>query len=371
MLLSASKYIGVGIDVTVVAVIVIFALIGLSKGFLKSILSMISTLVVIIASIFLASPCARLLNKIYNFTGWIAGKLCKSISSMGSFYSDPIHNMSGSEVASNIPSGTNGFLKKLMSNVLKPLSANEIEGCTVADIVSGSFASIIMLVACAILMFILIKIVIVFATKLFDNITQNRVFGFTNKLFGGVFGACKGLLVVLIFSFTLTILTVIPKVNNVVSPVIQDNTKITRKIYNFSDEIVGKYVIDGKIIQKWIDNLWENKYKDDGVVDISPNGSLERPFPITLTENTARLSLTFSGETSIYYKLSTSTSIDTTYYSLEIVASGVNVNVYNANNVNDEITDLSLMDNSQDYILKFTKLGTEINVDVDLIVTPI
>ena len=38
-----------------------------------------------------------------------------------------------------------------------------------------------------------------------------------------------------------------------------DNTKIEKVIYQKTDEIVGKYVIEGKMIQTWIDNLWENR----------------------------------------------------------------------------------------------------------------
>lgn len=373
MLLAASKFIGVGIDVTVVAVIVIFALIGLFKGFFKSIMSMISTFVVLIASVFLASPFAKLMNKIYDFTGWIAGKLCKSIAGMGAFYSQPIHGMSGSEVASNIPSSTNGFLKKLMTNVLKPLSASDIEGATVADIVSGSFASIIMLVISAIVVFILIKIVVAIATRLFENITRNRVFGFANKLFGGVFGACKGLLVVFTFALTLTVLTVIPTVNNKVSPILQDHTTIARRIYNFSDELVEKYVIDGKVVQKWIDGLWENKYKGKGdVVDISPNGTLENPYNVTLEENSASLTFVFGDDTSeVYYKLSALPSLENANYTLSVNVEGDGYQVYEATDMSTELIDLSTLDKTKDYIIKFTRVGTAINVTATITVTPV
>lgn len=372
MLLSASKYIGVGIDVTIVAVIVIFALIGLFKGFFKSILSMISTFVVLIASIFLASPCAKLLNKIYNFTGWIAGKLCKSISNMGTFYSDTIHGMSGEELANNIPNSTNGFLKKLISHILKPLSASDVEGSTVANIVSGSFASVIMLVVCAILVFILIKIVVAVATKLFDSISKNRVFGFTNKLFGGVFGACKGVIVLFAFAFTLTILTVIPKVNNTISPILQDNTKIARKIYNFSDEIMEKYVVEGEIVQKWINGLWENKYKSNNdIVDISPNGTLENPYNVTLEENTAQLKLVFSDKTpDIYYRLSPISAIEEANYTLTITVEADCYSVYEASDTSTKLTDLTALDKTKEYIIKFSRVENAINVQATLMVTP-
>ena len=182
---------------------------------------------------------------------------------MGSFYGETIpEGVSGADIVKNIPASTNGFLKKLMSYVLEPLSASEIQGATVADIVSGAFASIIMMIIAGIILFIAIKIVIMLASRLFDNITRNRVFGKINKVFGLVFGAVKGFLIVVMFAFVLTLLTVVPLVNTKLSPIIQDNTKIARPIYNYTDEFVEEHVIDGKLVQKWIDNLWENKYKD-------------------------------------------------------------------------------------------------------------
>ena len=173
MLLSMSSTIGIALDVVIIALIVIFAFIGLRKGFFKSVLSMISTLVVIIVSIIFASSLAKLINKIYAFTGLMAKGLCKSIAGMGTFYSQPIpEGVSGVDVVSSIPSSTNGFLKKLMSYVLKPLSSSEIQGETVADIVSGAFAAVIMAIIAGVLLFIAIKIVLALASRLFENMLR-------------------------------------------------------------------------------------------------------------------------------------------------------------------------------------------------------
>ena len=71
-LLSISSNIGVLIDIIIIAVLVVFALIGLRVGFFKSVLSMISTVVIIIVSFIAANPLSRLINKIYTFIGVIA-----------------------------------------------------------------------------------------------------------------------------------------------------------------------------------------------------------------------------------------------------------------------------------------------------------
>lgn len=376
MLLSVSSTVGIALDVLIVALIVVFAFIGLRQGFFKSVLSMVSTLVVLIVSIWLASPVAKLINKIYDFTGLIAGKLCTSIAGMGAFYSEPIPaGVSGADLANSIPSNTNGFLKTLMSKVLNPLSAGEVEGATVAEIVSGSFASVIMAIIAGILLFILIKIVLSLATKLFDNITKNRVFGFFNKILGFVLGGLKGLLIIVLFAFILTLLTVVPFINSNVSPIIQKHTYIVKPIYNYTDKFVEKHIINGKLVQKWVDNLWENKYKgqDDNTPDTTPNGSLERPYTISLTENagewTATIHLEFSDTNTIqYYKLNASAITEATF-GLTISVDDTEYAVHSADDTETALETYTSLDKAKQYIIKFTR-GNTISTEANIIVTP-
>ncbi len=379
MLLAMSKTIGVAIDVIIVALIVVFAFIGLRKGFFKSVLSMISGVVVIIVSFLLASPVAKLINKIYDFNGLLAGKLCKSIAGMNPFYSQVIsEGVSGADLVNQIPSSTNGFLKKLMSHVLKPLSAGDVQGATVADIVSGAFASIIVTIIVGILLFILIKIIIALATRLFDNITKNRVFGATNKLLGLAFGAVKGFIIVVVFAIVLTFLTVIPTVNTKLTPILQDQTKIARPIYNYTDEMVEKYVVDGKLVQKWVDGLWENKYKGKGDDTETPapelpaeDGTIANPYTIELTESdgvyTATITIDFSAVEEVYYSLDLSTILTTTF---DLgVTTDLEYSVMDSSNTETTIDNLTALDQTKTYLIKFTK-GAEAEAEIAIAVTP-
>lgn len=372
MLLSVSSTMGVVFDVAIVALLVIFGFIGLRKGFFKSVISILSTLVVLIISILGAGWLARLVNKIYDFTGLIAGKLCEGIASMGAFYSTPIpEGVSGADIIQAIPSSTNGFLKKLMSYVLKPLSASDIQGATVADVVSGAFASIIMLIISAIVLFILIKIVISIATRLFDNITRNRVFGVGNKLLGLAFGVVKGALIVFVFTIVLTLLTVIPAINTKMTPIIQDNTKLAKPIYNYTDEFIEKRVVDGKLVQKWIDNLWQNKYKDRGTNTpvVEPDGTATNPYLISLTENsgqyTATFTIDFSSNNDIYYKLIPST-VAGDNFSMDISIVDADATVFNSTDLEAEITNLDSLSKTETYIIKFTKLSVNSQIQTTI-----
>ncbi len=338
---------------------------------------MLSTIVVIIISIFCASPLARLLNKFYDFTGLIAKNLCNGIASMGAFYSQPIpEGVSGADLVNSIPASTNGFLKKLMSYALNPLSAADVQGATVADIVSGAFASVIMLIISGILLFILIKIILAIATRVFENITRNRVFGATNKILGLVFGAVKGFIIVFIFSVVLTFLTVIPAINTKISPAIQDHSVVARPIYNWTDEIVEKQVVDGKLVQKWIDKLWENKYKGRGgdtPADSTPNGTLNKPYEINIVESagvyTATISINFASANEIYYSLNPSEITSETFALSTNITDDTSCAVALASDTSSTISDVTALAKSQNYIIKFTK-GTNSQVDVTLTLTP-
>lgn len=374
MLLASG--VGIAIDVAIVVLLVIFGLIGFKKGFFKSVLSMISTVVVLVVSILCASPLANLINKIYDFTGLIAGKLCKAIASMGAFYNQTIpEGVSGKDIANNIPSSTNGFLKKLMSYVLDPLKAGDIEGATVADIVSGAFASIIMVIIAGIILFIAIKIVIALASRLFDNITRNRVFGATNKLLGLAFGAAKGFLIIIAFTIILTLMTVVPFINTKLTPIIQDNTHIAKPIYNYTDEMVEKYVVDGKVIQKWIENLWDNKYKGKGEDKPAPStteGTLEKPHTIEIVEGepgvfTATITIDFATSESVYYKLTPGGVVQCAFnLNIETTAG---YEVYDSSDTTQSIADLSSLSDTANYIIKFTKVGDQASVNANFTLT--
>ena len=377
MLLSVSSIAGIAFDVIIVGLLAIFALIGFKKGFFKSVISMLSTLVVIIISIFCASPLARLINKLYDFTGLIARGLCNGIAGMGAFYSQPIpEGVSGADLVNNIPSSTNGFLKKLMSYVLNPLSAGDIQGATVADIVSGAFASVIMLIICGIILFILIKVILAIATRLFENITRNRVFGATNKLLGLTFGVLKGFIIVFIFSVVLTFLTVIPAINTKISPAIQDHSFIARPIYNFTDEMVEKQIVDGKLVQKWIDKLWENKYKGRGgdtSADNSPNGTLARPYELEFSEISGVYSspvvYDFGSVNEVYYLLKPSMISTETFKFETSTTTDATCEVTSDTDTSTVIGDLMSLSKGQNYIVKFTK-GTDAQMSITLMLTP-
>lgn len=374
--MSISSGVGIGIDVAIVALLVILGIIGLSKGFIRSVLSMLSSVAELIIVVFCAGPFAKIINKIYNFNGLIADKLSPNIAGMGEFYSTTIPSgVSGADLASSIPSSTNGFLKKLISYVLKPLQASAIEGATVADVVSDAFASIIMTVIVGIVLFILLKIVVALVMKLFDKITQNKVIGGINRILGLVFGVAKGAAIVIVVAFVMTLLTVIPKVNSTIMPVVQDNTKVAKIVYNQTDRYVEKQLIDNKLVQKWIDNLWENKYKTESEKQQTenPDGSKELPYNLDLVKMgnvlTCSQQVSFEGCSEVYFKIN-EINMDHATFALSISLENAEYKIFENSDLNNEIKQFSNLDKSKDYIIKLIKIGESDLVEFTVTLTP-
>lgn len=263
LLASTSHYVGLILDLAVAILLLTFAFIGYHKGFLKSLIALFSTTVVIALAVYFSNGFARLINSVYDFTALIAEKLVPSIERISSIYSMSFPSgMSGTEFYNSYidASSTNTILKRFFKFALKGYSSSEIEGLKVAEVLAGSVASIIMTIIAGILLFILIKVALAFLSRFFDNITRTRVLGGLNKILGFVFGAIQGATIVVVFVVITICVSFVPKLNQKIYPLVQDDTKVVKVIYNTTDRLVDKYFIKSDTLTKWINNLWDNRY---------------------------------------------------------------------------------------------------------------
>ena len=253
--------IGLVIDILLVALVLIFGFIGYKKGFMKSVLALFSWVVCILIAIFTAKYVSGWINGIYDFNGLIGGAIEGGlVGSNKEFFSTVTGELGSSQaIIQAIPSGTNGLLAQVIKVVFSNVTITSESTMTIAEVVGTSLGSIIMLVITGILIFLVLKLAIFILSKIFDNIARTKVLGGINKILGFFFGALKAGLIVVVINCILVALSLIPMVNNVISPVIQDNTTIEKFVYNTTDDVIGKYVIEGNMIQTWIEDLWESR----------------------------------------------------------------------------------------------------------------
>lgn len=253
--------IGFVIDIALILLLVIFGIIGFKKGFFKSILALFSWIVCIAIAVFTAKFVAGWLNGIYDFNGLIGGFITNGlVNGNKEFFSITAGSLGSSQaVIDAIPQGTNGLLAQLIKVVFSNVEVTSETTATIGELVGTSVGSIVMLIITGILIFIILKLAIFILTKFFDNITRIRVLGGVNKIFGLLFGVVKAALIIIILNCILVGASLVPALNNTITPVIQNNTTVEKFIYNKTDEFVGKYVIEGNLIQTWIEDLWNSR----------------------------------------------------------------------------------------------------------------
>lgn len=254
--------IGLIIDIVIIAVLVIFGIIGLKKGLLKSVLSLFSWVVCVVIAFMTAKYVAGWLNGIYNFSSLIGNSIAKSLNKSNEFFAQSIniYEASGKDALINaIPNDINGMLKQLIKVVFSNTQVDMSSSETIGSVVGSSLGHICMVVIAGILVFIVLKIAVALLSKLFENIEKTKILGGLNKILGLVLGLLKGAFIIAVVNCIAVALTLIPAVNKTITPLIQDNTHVERVIYNTTDKLFGKYVIEGDLVKNWVENLWNNR----------------------------------------------------------------------------------------------------------------
>lgn len=251
--------IGIVIDIAVIAVILIFSIIGLKKGLLKSVLSLFSWFVCIMVAVFSAKYVAGWINGIYDFSSLIGKGISKNLINMNEFFGQSINvfEAGGKDALINaIPKDINGLLAQLIKVVFSNTNVDMTSTASIGTIVGSSLGHICMVVISGILIFILLKIVVALLSKLFDNIERTKVLGGLNKILGLILGFLKASIIIIAVNCVLVGLTLVPTFNKMITPLIQDNTHVEKVIYTQTDKMFGKYVIEGDTVKNWVENLW-------------------------------------------------------------------------------------------------------------------
>lgn len=254
--------IGVIIDITLVVVVLVFGITGLKKGLLKSVLSLFSWSVCLLVAIFTAKYVAGWINGLYDFSSLIGNNISKSLVKSNEFFAQSInvYEAGGKDALINsIPGNVNGLIKQLIKVVFSNSQVDMSSTETIGSIVGLSLGHIITVVIAGILVFIVLQIVVSLLTRLFTNIEKTRIIGGLNKFLGLVLGLAKAAIVIIIFNGVLVGLSLIPAVNKTIKPIIQENTKIEKLIYNKTDDVFENYVIEGDTMQNWITKLWNSR----------------------------------------------------------------------------------------------------------------
>lgn len=216
------------IDIAIIAIVVLCALMGLWKGFFKTVISFFGLLVSFMAAFFLTKPVVGALldiDAVKNFVvgggsgfslfGWISGKL--------------------SDITSE------GVLGTLLSPFIK---LSESQGVDVHTGVSLLLANGIFSIMVCIGLFIVIRFILLLFTMFANAMSKGKFVGALNRLLGLIFGAVKGAWHVCVLMFILSFLlgfSFMAPVRNQI-----DNSVIAAPVYEQVTKLSEKFITGGE-----------------------------------------------------------------------------------------------------------------------------
>lgn len=189
------------IDIVVIAIFVIFAIIGLWRGFFDSLLALISSGVALTVGVLTAKPVAKFLNKIININGWFEKTLTKTVGESGTV--------------------------TLFGKTDLVFSVKEI-----AEFLSIVFAIVVM--------FILIKLAVWLLAKLFDSVaSSSTIASGLNKVLGLVFGVLRGGVLVVVALSLCCVFSSTKLIGNKIQETV-DNSTVTKFVYKYVSDYTEK-----------------------------------------------------------------------------------------------------------------------------------
>lgn len=192
-------------DFIVLGIILVFAFIGMSSGFVLTIFRVAAYFAGIIVSIKFYPVLSNILMKtaIYeNIKNVIAENLLIRVTAMTPAIDGQVKQTTASAVVDNL--GLPGFLKGPLATGLPDLT-KLVDVNQITDMLSSRLAGLVIDVISLIVVYILVRIGLAFAEVILKGITKLPVFKQIDKLGGFSIGAVEGLLTVYII-FTLLLL---------------------------------------------------------------------------------------------------------------------------------------------------------------------
>jgi uncharacterized membrane protein required for colicin V production len=198
------------VDLLVLAIILGFGIVGLVNGFIFSIFRVVSFFLSIIISIKFYPVIANFLMKTPLYTN-IQESILKNLL-MQKFQSPETNTEVKKAAADTIINGLNlpGFLKGTLINQI-PDPTKLIDVHKVMEIVSGKLAGFVIDIISLVVLYIIVRIALIFVRFILQGIAKLPIFKQMDKLGGFAFGAVEGLLTIYILCAILMLLRAMPQ----------------------------------------------------------------------------------------------------------------------------------------------------------------
>ena len=197
----ATQFQGSLVDFIVIAILILFSLLGLRKGFFNKLLGIIGGIVALILAFSLCKPFATLLQKLFNLQSGLGNAFYKSFAKNESLNV----TISTSTQAQEILNAQN-ILPDFIKNAVISVTKNGSEK-TLARLIADVCARIANVAISFVIILVLVKLICFILKLIFAKIEDKHDGVFlTNKILGVVFGFVHCLLIVFVVLFLIDVL---------------------------------------------------------------------------------------------------------------------------------------------------------------------
>lgn len=262
------------IDVAILVIVALFAIIGLVKGFFKTVISLVGWVLSLVIVFFLARTVANWLLGVELVQGLVFGK-------EASMYA-MIHGALPESLAA-LPAGSSeevikaalgdGFASWIITPFITILTSSSIAaaGATVSQGIALVLTDSLFLVIVGILLFIAVRLVMMIFTAIGKAITRNKVVNGVNRLFGFILGAVRGFAyscVLLVIAGYLAMSGFLPFLQPYKEIIEDPNaTVIAGPVSGFLMDKISGFLEDGDVFDKILEIVQGNGALEDSTDD--------------------------------------------------------------------------------------------------------
>lgn len=237
-----AKTIGTWVDVALIAIVVIIALVGFSKGFVQYFLKFVGSVGAIVLAIFTAKPVLAFVNSIFNISSGL-GDLVVNNLGISTILTSTLETAGDKTAVIDAinNSGLLDFLKSFFVSLIE--GATPATDLTVGSVVTPAIGTIVATVLVAVVLFFVIKIIIKLLAKLFEEKEAQRGYkSGMDRLLGFILGLAKGALFVAVIFTICYVLNLTAIGNDYINPILQETT-VVKPIFEWFDTQVNSLIM--------------------------------------------------------------------------------------------------------------------------------
>jgi uncharacterized membrane protein required for colicin V production len=224
------------VDLIIIAILAVFGILGLKRGFFLSIIKIASFFVSILIAIKLYPLLSKVIRKTVFYVNVKAAIINNLILKKKELDPTGGANQTSGNIIDSLP------LPEFLKSFLEKGTASAAQGyAELVDQISTELANLVCDIISVIILFIAAKLVFILLGFLFKGIAKLPIFKQLDKVGGFALGAVEGLLMIYILLAVLTITSANPKMEKILNAV--DNSLIGHRMYqnNFIvSSVLGK-----------------------------------------------------------------------------------------------------------------------------------